>query len=180
VVLIYGWSYSQTVSNITETEKLTKRASMKFKPSYKFQDQLSEFAIESIKISDGLREEDPQKVQETALTVMDKLYQFDAKVISNRLNTPWYMHKIKMALRLKRIYNSVSLENQRFYFEEFNRELYKSIISYGISGDKLYYLGCYEAFDNHSGYWFSKTTIIRNPYMADSKSDCGFVAEKFR
>jgi hypothetical protein len=180
VVLIYGFSYSQTVSKITEARKLTKRASMKIKPSYKFHNQLINIAFESIKISDGLREGDSQKVKDWAHSVMEKLFQFDAKVLSNKSNFPWYMHKIKMALRIKRIYNSDSLEMQKIYFDEFNRELYKSIISYGISGDRLYYLGCYEAFNNHSGYWFSKTNMIRNPYLANSKSDCGFVAEKFR
>jgi len=83
-----------------------------------------------------------------------------------------------MILSIKKVFRSETLEDQKIHFDEFHREQYRSITSYGIAKGSIYYLGYLKAFPNRSGYWFSQKPEITNPYGVTTKFSCGFVAAK--
>lgn len=179
-MLLTSISYTQSVSSELVDIEYQGRTLIDRQFSSEFQEQLQNLALESVALSGALMDQDSLKVKDLAKIMMGHLFHFDERVLRHKSNLPWYYHKIKMALRIKRIYNAETLRVQKIHFDAFNRELYKSIVSYGGSGGKLYYLGCFKAFDNHSGYWFSEVPKISNPYLNYSDANCGFIAEKIR
>lgn len=176
-IIFLGNSYCQGKSKKEISFKHLKRTSLKYKPAYNFQEQLSDVVIASFQINEGLRLKDSQQIRSGVLSVIDNLIHINENNLSNKAHYPWYLHKMKMGFRLKRIYNSNNLESQKIYFDEFNRELYKSIKSYGLKKKKFYYQSCLVALDHTGGYWFSDSPSIRNPYLEKSNQKCGFIAE---
>lgn len=172
-------SYSQNVSNELSTKSI-KKVQKKIKSSNRFKEQLTTVALESIHISKGLEIGDIDAVKKFAIAVMSKLSQVENHTLSYKYHSLWYLSKMKMALRLKRIETSIDLENQKINFDEFNRELYRSLATTGLKKEKLYYMGCFKAFNDKSGYWFSERPVIINPYLNEEQSDCGFIAASIR
>ncbi len=177
VINFYGLSYCQgNIRNEIHSKNLTW-VSLEYEPTYDFQEQLSEVVIASFQVNEGLRLKDSQKIRSGVLSAINNLIHMNDNNLSLKAHNPWYLYKMRMGLRLKRIYNSNDLESQKIYFDEFNRELYKSIKSYGLKNKKFYYQSCPVTFDHKGGYWFNDKPSIRNPYMGISNQNCGFVAE---
>lgn len=103
-------------------------------------------------------------------------------VFQNHDENPIYQCKIidRIVFELDHIRISDRLNIQKDYYSEYSRLLYKLLKIFGIpEGISEHYQYCPVAFYNHGGFWITASYQIENPFLVDSRKNCGRIVDNF-
>jgi Cu(I)/Ag(I) efflux system membrane fusion protein len=124
-------------------------------------------------MKDAFVASDPAAVAEQAGEVFRVLARVDMKLLDGDAHLQWMDQLETLIHSLEKIMNSNNIEIQRAAFAEFNLAFYKSIKTFGLPENTIYYQYCPMAFGNEGAYWLSGDPVIRNPYFGDEMLSCG-------
>ncbi|MFW6019202.1 MAG: efflux RND transporter periplasmic adaptor subunit [Bacteroidales bacterium] len=144
-----------------------------FEVSAKFQQQLTHFYRDYIKMKNSFVATDADKVKEHASQLQKTLKNIDMGLLEGEAHMQWmdYLEIIKNELQT--IAESSDIEVQRKAFITFNPAFYKAVKAFGLTGIEAYYQFCPMADNDKGAYWLSEQKEIRNPYFGDEMMDCG-------
>ena len=74
---------------------------------------------------------------------------------------------------------ATDIKKQRALFKTISEQYAAFIKESGMSEMKLYQQYCPMALNNVGAYWFSKDSLIRNPYFGDEMLECGEVSATY-
>ncbi len=142
-----------------------------------FRDQLTEFYDAYVSMKDAFVETDAGTVKSSARVVFDALEDVDMALLEGDVHMQWMDHLDDLENALELISDSDDIEKQRNAFLELNNTFYRSVKTFGLNHDTVYYQYCPMADNDQGGYWFSNEEEIRNPYFGDMMLKCGEVRE---
>ncbi len=117
------------------------------------------------------------KVRKAAKKLQPVLESVDPAFLEGAAQEVWSELYDSMRRAIEKINTSKDIEKQRIAFSDFNNAFYRSIKSFGLNNQKVYYQYCPMAFNDAGAYWISNEEIIANPYFGDVMLRCGEVRE---
>ncbi len=142
-----------------------------------FTAQLTEVYNAYLLMKDAFVATDAEKVKEEAEKVRGKLDRVDMSLLQGDAHMLWMYHLEILNDNIDLIAGSGNIEEQRAAFIDFNRAFYKSVSTYGLNKEEVYYQYCPMADNDRGAYWLSQTEEIRNPYFGDVMLKCGETRE---
>ncbi len=143
-----------------------------------FKKQLTGVYNAYIDMKDAFVSTDADAVRKEAGTVIEALEKVDMALLEGEAHMEWMDHLRLLNESLGSIVNSNDIESQRKAFLELNNTFYKSVKTFGLDRDTVYYQYCPMADNDKGGYWLSNEEEIRNPYFGDKMLKCGEVRER--
>ncbi|MGM0613004.1 MAG: efflux RND transporter periplasmic adaptor subunit [Bacteroidota bacterium] len=144
-----------------------------FEVSTEFQQQLTRFYQDYIKMKNSFVDTDPDKVNEHANQLQNSLEDIDMSLLEGEAHMQWMDHLEVIEKDLNTIAESSDIEVQREAFVTFNPAFYKAVKAFGLIDVEAYYQFCPMANDDNGAYWISEQKEIRNPYFGDEMMSCG-------
>ncbi|MCF8218584.1 MAG: efflux RND transporter periplasmic adaptor subunit [Bacteroidales bacterium] len=158
-------------AGVQEKDKITDVE--KFEVSTEFQQQLTRFYRDYIKMKNSFVDTDPDKVNEHANQLQNSLENIDMSLLEGEAHMQWMDYLKILKKDLNTIAGSSDIEVQREAFVTFNPAFYKAVKAFGLIDVKAYYQFCPMANDDKGAYWISEQKEIRNPYFGDEMMSCG-------
>jgi Cu(I)/Ag(I) efflux system membrane fusion protein len=143
------------------------------KNSSDFQTQLGMVVLSAGGLSDDIAMGDMDRIRQSAQKVKLTISSVKPVIYYGKDFTTWKYSENSMNRYLNKILTSNDISALREAFASFNRVLYSSVKTFGISDEISYYQFCPIAFENKGAFWFSNVKEIRNPYFGTSKLECG-------
>ncbi|MCF8222664.1 MAG: efflux RND transporter periplasmic adaptor subunit [Bacteroidales bacterium] len=142
-----------------------------------FRDQLTAFYDAYVSMKDALVETDAGKVKSRSRDVINALEDVDMALLAGDAHMQWMDQLEELEKTIREIIDSDDIEKQRKAFLELNNTFYRTVKTFGLNHDTVYYQYCPMANNDQGGYWFSNEEEIRNPYFGDMMLKCGEVRE---
>jgi len=142
-----------------------------------FRKQLTELFMVYLDMKNAFIESDQEVVTERAKEVCQALDKVNMEMLKGDTHLKWMDQLETLNHSLKKIMNSNNIEIQRAAFAAFNLAFYKSIKTFGLHENTIYYQYCPMVFDNEGAYWLSDIEKIENPYFGEAMLSCGETKE---
>lgn len=142
-----------------------------------FRDQLTAFYDAYVSMKDAFVETDAGKVKSRSRDAIKALEDVDMTLLEGDAHMQWMDQLEGLEKTLELISESDDIEKQRKAFLELNNTFYRTVKTFGLNRDTVYYQYCPMADNDQGGYWFSNEEEIRNPYFGDMMLKCGEVRE---
>ncbi len=145
-----------------------------------FKEQLGRVYENYLAYKDALVSSDPSAAKQKAEELVEALENTDMSLLDGNAHMQWMDHLNKMEDALDRISGQEDLEQQRRALAPLSEALYRSIKTFGIDNETVYYQYCPMAIGNKGAYWLSETDEINNPYFGEAMLKCGETRETIR
>lgn len=142
-----------------------------------FRDQLTAFYDAYVSMKDAFVETDAGKVKSRSRDAIKALEDVDMTLLEGDAHMQWMDQLEGLEKNIMEINDSDEIEKQRKTFLELNNTFYRTVKTFGLNRDTVYYQYCPMADNDQGGYWFSNEEEIRNPYFGDMMLKCGEVRE---
>ena len=152
----------------------------KLQVNAKFVNQLKKVYQTYLAMTNALVDSDGDEVNKLSQKVKDALAKVDMNLLKGAAHNDWMSQFSELNKFIKVIAGSQDIDKQREAFASFNQAFYKTIKTFGLSGDTTYFQYCPMALDDKGAYWFSETKDIRNPYFGDAMLKCGETKETLK
>ncbi len=143
------------------------------KNSSDFRTQLGSVVLSAGDLSDNLAMGDMDQIRQSAKKVKEIISSVKPIIYYGKDFTTWKFSENSMNRHLNKMLASNDISGLREAFASFNRALYSSVKTFGISDEISYYQFCPMAFNKKGAFWFSNMKEIRNPYFGESMLGCG-------
>jgi Cu(I)/Ag(I) efflux system membrane fusion protein len=142
-----------------------------------FRQQLTQVYTRYLDMTDAFVESNPEQVRQHAGRVLQALEGVDMNRVQGEAHRLWMDQLDVLTETIRDIESASDLESQRETFSEFNLMFYKTVKTFGLAEETVYYQYCPMANRDTGAYWFSRTKEIRNPYFGDAMLQCGETRE---
>ena len=143
-----------------------------------FQQELSDFFLKYVTLSDALADDDVEKAREVRDQLIDELEPLEADHLQGQRKGLFDKQKLAMKESLERMNKGENIEEIRTSFEILSEALLASIRTFGITGTEAYLIHCPMAFDDKGANWLHNQDAVLNPYFGEKMLNCGSVREK--
>lgn len=142
----------------------------------KFQEQLTELALQYIALKDLMVEGNGTKIRKAGIKVKAALSDVDMNLTKGAAHAHWMAMLTPMQESLETITNSGDRDIQRLQFINLSKALINTVQSFGTKVESpLYIQYCPMANNDQGATWISKEENIVNPYFGDVMLTCGNV-----
>ncbi len=142
-----------------------------------FREQLTQVYTRYLDMTEAFIESNPEQVSRHAGRVLEALEGVNMSLLQGEAHRLWMVQLNVLTGTIRDIESASDLESQRETFSEFNLMFYKTVKTFGLTGETIYYQYCPMANRDSGAYWFSDSKEIRNPYFGDAMLQCGETRE---
>jgi hypothetical protein len=139
--------------------------------------QINGLLMNYFKVTKALIDDDAANAKAAAKVFRDNLSKFDMSKLPDEQMSFYHIQEAKLSMALKRIQESVDLDEIRRETSDISDSMYAMIKAYNANSGEVYYNYCPMARDNKGAYWLSEIKEIENPYMGQLMPHCGSTKE---
>lgn len=144
----------------------------------KFQEQLSKFSTDYIRLKDKMVEGNGNDIRKAGIALTQSLAAIDMSLTQGEAHHHWMALLEPMQMSLTTIGSSNNRDQQRLQFINLSKALINAIRSFGTTHDSpLYIQFCPMANNDKGATWVSLEEQIINPYFGDVMLTCGNVED---
>ena len=139
--------------------------------------QINSLLINYFKVTKSLINDDAEGARAAAKVFSDNLSKFDMSKLTGDQMTFYHTRAAGLSTALKRILESVDLDEIRTETSNVSDSMYAMVKAYGANSAEIYYNYCPMARNSQGAYWLSEIKEIENPYMGQMMPRCGSTKE---
>ena len=173
-------AHNHSGMNMEESSDAAKSMEAAGKPSKipaEFKKQLTGVYESYLLMKDAFVASDPALASKKAAGLETALKNTNMKLLKGEDHIAWMEQMEILKDQVAVIQKSDNIETQRKAFSIYNLTFYKTLKTFGLAEEKVYYQYCPMANNDTGAYWFSDTEEIRNPYFGNAMLSCGETRE---